>query len=591
MENDDNNNNKKRKRDEDEEQNRKLVERMEKHMKDEKILEKKASEDRQKCVKTLLEKHVQLTKLLSDVRDIMKESGIQSSPETEKDFKELERGIQRRKFLSDVGNLLMEASSSKGTTTTTTTTTPILTITTTTPRDSALEAETLEHKRLCEAVVERLSRIINKEALMKRYPGPHEADEIFTEYVRFLVLKSRAVHPDALSPSSDIDWLWHNHILDTANYATDCIKFCGFVIHHVPDAASDPVHQWLSRLQTTVEEYKRAFLSDPPESIWGSVPTMGPDEMRVLVTSSNRRSFYVRLPKQATVYDLKRAIEDCTDVPEKQQRVIVGSGTDLTEEDGRLWTFGIQNDSSITFSVAVAPPATIHVRVFDHDATVPFTVEVAKDGSVDDLKNAIGAVNGLHPKRQQLSRNDRQMTNGSDKLCEYGIVLDNCSVTLRHAQLHVRILPLIDGDLFSLEISSNSTVADLKAKLDGLKWTGLVRQHYLFRRMITQRHVNLAELDDNNAKLYCYGIEDDSLIVWSTSPVTHIIVDRPIGEPFTIPLPRNTPVEFLKAVIQVMTGIPIEQQRPRFAGQLLLDTKLLSDYGIRDKADVHMSLS
>jgi len=53
------------------------------------------------------------------------------------------------------------------------------------------------------------------------------------QYRRFLSLKIR--HPNAnLVPTDDIDLIWHTHILDTENYASDCQKMFGSFLHHNP---------------------------------------------------------------------------------------------------------------------------------------------------------------------------------------------------------------------------------------------------------------------------------------------------------------------------------------------------------------------
>lgn len=37
-----------------------------------------------------------------------------------------------------------------------------------------------------------------------------------------------------ISPTGDVDEVWHAHILHTRQYAEDCSTYCGFFIHHNP---------------------------------------------------------------------------------------------------------------------------------------------------------------------------------------------------------------------------------------------------------------------------------------------------------------------------------------------------------------------
>jgi hypothetical protein len=53
------------------------------------------------------------------------------------------------------------------------------------------------------------------------------------QYRRFLSLKRK--YPGvSLVPTDDIDMVWHAHILDTQNYATDCENLFGEFLHHNP---------------------------------------------------------------------------------------------------------------------------------------------------------------------------------------------------------------------------------------------------------------------------------------------------------------------------------------------------------------------
>lgn len=60
-----------------------------------------------------------------------------------------------------------------------------------------------------------------------------QCDETEKEYKRFLYLKREYPEKDIV-PNASIDKFWHQHILDTAQYATDCQKVFGYFLHHYP---------------------------------------------------------------------------------------------------------------------------------------------------------------------------------------------------------------------------------------------------------------------------------------------------------------------------------------------------------------------
>jgi hypothetical protein len=53
-------------------------------------------------------------------------------------------------------------------------------------------------------------------------------------YKRFLFLQKKYGEKYILSPSEDIDEVWHMHILDTKKYQEDCEFIFGKILHHVP---------------------------------------------------------------------------------------------------------------------------------------------------------------------------------------------------------------------------------------------------------------------------------------------------------------------------------------------------------------------
>jgi hypothetical protein len=66
-------------------------------------------------------------------------------------------------------------------------------------------------------------------------PGwtPEVCDAVEKEYKRFLALK-RAYTDREIVPNKLVDIFWHQHILDTAKYVSDCENLFGHFLHHYP---------------------------------------------------------------------------------------------------------------------------------------------------------------------------------------------------------------------------------------------------------------------------------------------------------------------------------------------------------------------
>lgn len=118
--------------------------------------------------------------------------------------------------------------------------------------------------------------------LVERCMRAHGWTEAFTMrvlngYKIFLLLKQTFQDWDAkkLSPSIPIDRMWHQHILDTANYAKDCELLCGRMIHHDPDGGVDAEAR-NKRIQNTKCALRLKFDEDAcDDEVWIFETTAG----------------------------------------------------------------------------------------------------------------------------------------------------------------------------------------------------------------------------------------------------------------------------------------------------------------------------
>jgi hypothetical protein len=77
---------------------------------------------------------------------------------------------------------------------------------------------------------------------MRVYHWPEsKTRKILKAYRQFLMLKKikEDWNAEILSPSAEVDLMWHQHILDVVNYSHDCMLLCGHVVGHNPDGGLD----------------------------------------------------------------------------------------------------------------------------------------------------------------------------------------------------------------------------------------------------------------------------------------------------------------------------------------------------------------
>jgi hypothetical protein len=107
-------------------------------------------------------------------------------------------------------------------------------------------------------------------------------------YRQFLELKKILEDWDAkiLAPSPPVNQMWHQHILDVANYCHDCLLICGRVVGNDPDSALD---EWaLEKKMVATKQLLRArFEREIDTDIW-RFDDHGPSERASLAAAASR---------------------------------------------------------------------------------------------------------------------------------------------------------------------------------------------------------------------------------------------------------------------------------------------------------------
>jgi hypothetical protein len=94
------------------------------------------------------------------------------------------------------------------------------------------------------------------------------AHRAIIEYRRFLILAVEAGH--AVTPSDQVDQVWHLHLTYTRSYWDDlCGEILGRPLHHGPTrGGSAEKRRYHDQYEETRLSYRRLFGESPPEDIW-----------------------------------------------------------------------------------------------------------------------------------------------------------------------------------------------------------------------------------------------------------------------------------------------------------------------------------
>lgn len=105
--------------------------------------------------------------------------------------------------------------------------------------------------------------------VQEKHPGwsKQRLDKAVSEYRKFLAL-CKANPKQKVSAPPDVDEIWHTHILDTIEYAKDCMSYFGYFLHH--DPCIGPAD--LESAKLTLQLYEIGFGETPP-ALWGAQMT------------------------------------------------------------------------------------------------------------------------------------------------------------------------------------------------------------------------------------------------------------------------------------------------------------------------------
>lgn len=93
------------------------------------------------------------------------------------------------------------------------------------------------------------------------------AKRAIEEYTKFVFLATTAGHP--VTPSDEVDQVWHLHLLYTHAYWDDFCKILGEPLHHGPtQGGTDEGRKFNAWYEKTLCSYAQVFASAPPADIW-----------------------------------------------------------------------------------------------------------------------------------------------------------------------------------------------------------------------------------------------------------------------------------------------------------------------------------
>ena len=169
-----------------------------------------------------------------------------------------------------------------------------------------------------------------------------------------------------ISPTDDMDAVWHAHILDTQSYASVCemIAGVGGFVHHDPNNSKDLFVRTARRALLKLL-WKQVWPDAPPKLGWGPDPSeceayvkrltgrkrqrVSDKAFQVFVKDLTGKTITLEVDSHTEVEDFKIMINDRSGIPLESMRII-HAGIQL-EDGNTLRKYGTQKES--TFHVVL----------------------------------------------------------------------------------------------------------------------------------------------------------------------------------------------------------------------------------------------
>ncbi|XP_072921867.1 polyubiquitin-B-like [Hemitrygon akajei] len=283
------------------------------------------------------------------------------------------------------------------------------------------------------------------------------------------------------------------------------------------------------------------------------------------------------------VSTLKMKIQQKTNVPISQQRLMVQNGQSVEMQDNRSLSYYNLNPSP-TVMLLVRKEESMQIFL-QNDQGKTRTYDVQPSETVQSFKEQVHRQEGVRPEQQRLVYNSKQLEDGR-LLSDYNIrPRTTIFLTLRlrgGMRLQVKF---ITGEGIELDVDPSIQVSTLKMKIQQKTNVPISQQ-----RLMVQNGQSVEMQDNRSLSYYNLNPSPTVMLLVRKEESMQIFLQNDKGKTTTYDVLPSETVQSFKEQVHRQEGVRPEQQRLVYNSKQLEDGRLLSDYNIRPRTTIFLTL-